>query len=45
MVDQADLAVETLQLGVGEAELDGGEDALAVGANRRRQGDEGVSVA
>jgi len=40
VVDQADLAVETFELGVRQAELDGGEDAVAVGSDGPGQRDE-----
>jgi hypothetical protein len=40
VVDEPDLAVEPLELRVGQAELDGGEDAVAVGADRLGQRDE-----
>jgi hypothetical protein len=40
VADEADLAVEALEAAVGEAEADGGEDAVAVGAQGAGQGDE-----
>ena len=33
VVDQADLGVEAFELGVGQAEFDGGEDPVPVGAD------------
>src|SRR5206468_12506472 len=40
VADQADLAVEALEAAVGQAEADGGEDAVAVGAQRAGERDE-----
>ena len=40
VADQADLAVEAFEAAVGEAEADGGEDAVAVGAERACEADE-----
>ena len=40
VADQADLAVEALEAAVGEAEADGGEDAVAVLAQGAREADE-----
>jgi len=40
VTDQTDLAVESLEAGVGEAEPDRGEDALAVAADGPREPDE-----
>jgi hypothetical protein len=40
VADQADLGVEALEAAVGEAEADGGEDAVAVRAERAREPDE-----
>ena len=40
VVDQSDLAVEAFELAVGQAELDGGQDAVAVGPDCLGQGQE-----
>jgi hypothetical protein len=40
VADEADLAVEALEAAVGEAEADGGEDAVAVLAQGAREPDE-----
>ena len=40
--DQPDLAVEGLEAAVGEAEADGGEDAVAAGAQGAGEPDEGL---
>ena len=40
VADQADLAVEAFEAAVGEAEADGGEDAVAVRAQGAREADE-----
>ena len=40
VADQADLAVEAFEAAVGEPEADGGEDAVAVGAQGAREPDE-----
>ena len=40
VVDQPDLAVEALQAAVGQAEADGGEDAVAVGPESAGERDE-----
>ena len=40
VADQADLAVEAFEAAVGEAEADGGEDAVAVAAEGAREPDE-----
>src|SRR5712691_11826512 len=45
MVDQADLRVESLQLRVRQAELDGVEDALAMGSDRLGELDHGGDAA
>ena len=40
VADEADLAVEALEAAVGQAEADGGEDAVAVGAEGAGEPDE-----
>jgi hypothetical protein len=40
VADRADLAVEALEAAVGESEPDGGEDPVAVFAQRAREADE-----
>ena len=45
VVDQPDLAVEAFEFAVAQAEFDGGEDAVAVGAHGLGQGDEGGDAA
>jgi len=40
VADQADLGVEALEAAVGQAEADGGEDAVAVGPERAGERDE-----
>ena len=44
MGDQADAAVQALEAPVGEAEADGGEDALAVAADRAGELDERLEL-
>ena len=45
VADQADLAVEALEASVCEAEADGGEDAVAVAADRAGEPDERAQLA
>ena len=45
VADQPDLAVEALEPRVGEAEADGGEDAVAVAADGAGELDEGAELA
>ena len=45
VADQADLGVEAFEAAVGEAEADGGEDPVAVGAQGAREADEGAQPA
>lgn len=45
MVDQADLAVEPFQFGVGDPSSTASQDALTVGPHRLGQGDKGRDAA
>jgi hypothetical protein len=45
VADQADLAVESLEAGVGQVQADGGEDAVAVAADGAGELDERLELA